>query len=107
MDGSAEKNLTSKPNPATWDLYLRTYFSNVCVVWLVCAATAAFGQTPAASTPGPMATLYRRITNVGLDPKQVYNVRGAAVDREDVHFSLDDGTIAFTEAIDGRITGAL
>lgn len=108
VDGSAEKNLTSKPSPDIWDLYLRTYFSNVCLLALLTAATAALCQTQ--STPpgtGPIATLYRRISTIGLDPKQVYNVRGAALDREDVHFSLDDGTIAFTEAIDGRITGAL
>jgi hypothetical protein len=36
----------------------------------------------------------------------VYRVRGASIDRPNLHLVLDDGTIAFTEDICGRITGA-
>jgi hypothetical protein len=50
--------------------------------------------------------LYRSLRSVGLDPQQTYKIREASIDREDVHLSLDDGTIAFTQSIEGRITGA-
>jgi hypothetical protein len=43
---------------------------------------------------------------VGLDPARVYKVRGASIDRSSIHISLDDGTIGFTQDVDGRITGA-
>src|SRR5208282_4440924 len=36
----------------------------------------------------------------------VYHVRDASIDRPNLHLDLDDGTLAFTEDICGRITGA-
>src|SRR6266496_2615465 len=36
----------------------------------------------------------------------VFRIREAALDRGPLHITLDDGTIAFSEAADGRITGA-
>ena len=55
---------------------------------------------------GPVLPLYRELRSVGLDPKQVYKIREAALDRDDVHLFLNDGTIAFTQSTAGRITGA-
>ncbi|HZD31476.1 MAG TPA: hypothetical protein VE779_07420, partial [Candidatus Angelobacter sp.] len=57
-------------------------------------------------TSGPVLPLYRALRDVGLDPQKVYKVREAAIDREDIHLWLNDGVIAFTQAVDGRITGA-
>lgn len=57
-------------------------------------------------TSGPVLPLYRALRDVGLDPQRVYKIREAGVDREDIHLWLNDGAIAFTEAVDGRITGA-
>ena len=57
-------------------------------------------------TSGPALPLYRALRSVGLDPQRVYQIREAAIDREDVHLWLNDGTIAFTQSVDGRITGA-
>src|ERR1039457_4696148 len=57
-------------------------------------------------TSGPVLPLYRALRNVGLDPQRVYKIREAAIDREDVHLWLNDGTIAFTQSVDGRVTGA-
>ena len=54
----------------------------------------------------PSAALYRQLRQIGLDPSKVYKIRGASIDREDVHMTLEDGVIAFTEAVDGRVTGA-
>src|SRR5271157_5491318 len=57
-------------------------------------------------TSGPVLPLYRALRSVGLDPQRVYKIREAAIDREDVHLFLNDGTIAFTQSVGGRITGA-
>jgi hypothetical protein len=57
-------------------------------------------------TSGPILPLYRELRRVGLDPHPVYKIRDAAIDREDVHLWLNDGTIAFMQTIDGRVTGA-
>ena len=54
----------------------------------------------------PAEALYLKLRSVGLDKSQVYTIREATLDRAKLHISLDDGTIAFTEAVDGHITGA-
>jgi len=63
-------------------------------------------QPETTSTTGEVLPLYRALRNVGLDPQAVYKIREAEIDREDVHIWLNDGTIAFTQAVDGHITGA-
>src|SRR5216683_5426375 len=75
--------------------------------WLV--AATAHSQPTGASPQCPQTTraLYSRIRSVGLDPQRVYHVRDASIDRPNLHIDLDDGTLAFTEDICGRITGAL
>jgi len=50
--------------------------------------------------------LYLRLRSVGLDAGKVYQLRQASLDRNQLHISLDDGTIAFTQDADGRVTGA-
>ena len=67
-------------------------------------AFAAQAAEPAAARPGE--ALYLQLGRVGLDAKRVYKVRDASIERPDVHISLEDGTIAFTEDVMGRITGA-
>jgi Peptidase family M1 domain len=61
-------------------------------------------NAPAASQPA--AALYLKLGSVGLDQTQVYKIREASLDRAKIHISLDDGTIAFTQAVDGHLTGA-
>ena len=55
---------------------------------------------------GPAETLYQQLRSVGLDRSRVYRVRDASLDRASSHISLSDGTIAFTEDVAGRVTGA-
>jgi len=43
---------------------------------------------------------------VGLDSTRVFKVRSASLDRSAIHITLEDGTIAFTKDVLGRITGA-
>jgi hypothetical protein len=54
----------------------------------------------------PAALLYRQLRDVHLDPKNFHRIREASIEREDIHITLDDGVIAFTQAVDGRVTGA-
>jgi hypothetical protein len=61
-------------------------------------------QTQAQS--GPAEALYLQLSSVGLDPDRVFKVRGASLDRAAIHITLEDGTIAFTKDVLGRITGA-
>ena len=72
------------------------------------AACSGMFQVRAAaqSSDKPAEALYLQLGNVGLDPSRVYKVRGASLDRSSAHISLDDGTIAFTQDVMGRVTGA-
>jgi len=72
------------------------------------ASSVACAQAvPDSSTcPATTAALYARLRSVGLNQQRVYRVRGVSVDRPNLHLTLDDGTLAFTEDICGRITGA-
>jgi len=73
-----------------------------------CLALPAGAQSvPAqAQSPGPGESLYLQLGNVGLDSTRVFKVRGAALDRAAIHIDLEDGNIAFTKDVLGRITGA-
>jgi len=54
----------------------------------------------------PAENLYLQLSKVGLDRSRVYTVRGLSLDRASLHLTLDEGTIAFTEDVAGRVTGA-
>lgn len=70
-----------------------------CVLCVLCGKCLS-AQEPSA------ANLYRQLQTVSLDPAHLYRIREADLEREDLHLSLDEGVIAFTHAIDGRVTGA-
>ena len=80
----------------------------IALAWCLVAATAG-AQATGSSSQCPQTTsgLYTRIRSVELDPQRVYRVREASIDRPNLHLDFDDGTLAFTEDICGRITGAL
>jgi hypothetical protein len=67
------------------------------------AGIPAFAQNPQEK---PAEALYLQLGQVGLDPTRVYQVRGASLNRSSVQISFEDGTIAFTQDVMGRITGA-
>jgi peptidase M1-like protein len=58
-----------------------------------------------AGTPVTAEALYAQLRSVGLDKSRVYRIREAALDRPGLHISLENGTVAFTGDIFGRITG--
>ncbi len=60
----------------------------------------------AADCPQTTAGLYSRIHSIGIDPQRVYRVRDGSIDRPNLHLDFDNGKLAFTEDICGRITGA-
>ena len=75
--------------------------------WCLAAATAcAQPAQPSPDCPQTTSALYARIRSVGLGPQRVYHVRDASIDRPSLHLDFEDGTLAFTEDICGRITGA-
>jgi hypothetical protein len=76
----------------------------LCVISGIACPQAA--ETGPPGSHGPAEALYLKLRSVGLDKTQVYKIREATLDRAKLHISLDDGTIAFTQAVDGRITGA-
>ena len=75
-------------------------------ILLLCMCAAFVQAQTLPLTSGPARPLYRELRNVGLDPQRVYKIREASINREDIHIWLNDGTIAFTQGVDGRITGA-
>src|ERR1035437_8630707 len=73
--------------------------------WLLAVAPCALAAGPRLECPQTTSGLYARIRSVGLDPQRVYRIRDASIDRPDLHIDFDDGTLAFTEDICGRLTG--
>ncbi|HVN18404.1 MAG TPA: M1 family aminopeptidase [Dongiaceae bacterium] len=73
-------------------------WASICLPRAVAVADTAKGK--------PAEDLYLQLGNVPLDPSRVYQVRSAALSRSSVHISLEDGTIAFTQDVLGRVTGA-
>jgi hypothetical protein len=67
---------------------------------------AASGERTSKLIPQSVEDLYDQLGRVGLDKARVYKAREIALDRAAFHISLDDGTIAFTEDVAGRVTGA-
>jgi hypothetical protein len=67
---------------------------------------AAQSSPPQSHVPGAAELLYLQLNSIGLDPARVFKVRGASLDRGAIHITLEDGTIAFTKDVLGKITGA-
>jgi hypothetical protein len=80
----------------------------VCGV-LICFAVWPFVMANAAAEIAgvkPAEALYLQLGQIGLDPARVYKVRDASLTRSAIQISLNDGTIAFTQDVMGRVTGA-
>jgi hypothetical protein len=66
------------------------------------------GTVPGDTPPSVQSaeSLYLQLRAVGLSKSRVYRVRDLSIDRAAFHVTLNDGTIAFTEDVVGRVTGA-
>ena len=51
-------------------------------------------------------SLYLQLRTVTLDKARVYRLRDVSIDRAAIHITLNNGTIAFTGDVAGRVTGA-
>jgi hypothetical protein len=83
------------------------------IVLALCADASIFlpaqdgrPTAPQAHHPGPAETLYLQLSSVELDLGRVFQVREASLDRQSIHITLEDGTIAFAKDVLGKITGA-
>src|SRR5277367_4615146 len=90
------------------------------LVWLLLVSTAVSwsqdAPTPPAETaaktpektppPNSAESVYLQLRTVGLDKARVYRLRDVSIDRAAIQITLNDGTIAFTEDVAGRVTGA-
>jgi len=72
----------------------------------ILASPRACRAASEAHQPGPAESLYLQLSSVSLDPGRVFRVRETSVDRFAIHITLEDGTIAFTQDVLGKITGA-
>jgi hypothetical protein len=77
---------------------------HLTLVLLLVASAAAAG--PPIDAPGPAVTLYHELRDLELDPARVYEIRDASMDRGEIHITLNRGTIAFSQSVEGRVTGA-
>src|ERR1700693_919295 len=89
----------------------------VCLALVIGAMTPSRAQIAPNTEAGPAAakptaqsisaeTLYLQLRSVGLDKSRVCRIRETSFDRAAFHITLNDGTIAFTEDVAGRVTGA-
>src|SRR5450755_148152 len=85
---------------------IQTARSTTTILAFLFTALAWAQSEPIPACPQTTAALYESLRSVELDPQRVYHVREANLDRPDLHLDLDDGTLAFTKDICGRITGA-
>jgi hypothetical protein len=73
----------------------------------VSATERAAGAGMPDNASRPAEQLFLRLGSVGLDAARVHHVRDAHIDRPGLYLTLEDGTIAFTEDVLGRVTGAV
>jgi len=64
------------------------------------------GKGATSSGQKPAEKLYLELHNVGLNPDRAYLIREGSIDRPGLHVTFEDGLIAFTQDVAGKITGA-
>jgi hypothetical protein len=74
------------------------------VTSLMIAAVAALAGVQA---PAEADAMLAQLSKIRLDKKQVYSVRDITLNRDVLSISLNRGVLAFTEALDGKVTGAV
>ena len=81
--------------------------SAVAVAAQTTPAQSAASQTlTSAEQPNPATQLYLQLANTELDPQRLYRIRDASLDRPSVQITFNEGSIAFTRDVEGRVTGA-
>jgi hypothetical protein len=85
---------------------VRLQLSWLAVGCLLACTVSAQTVAPSAACPQTASALYARLSSVPLDEHRLFRIRDGRVDRPGLHLIFDDGKLAFTEDICGRITGA-
>jgi hypothetical protein len=75
------------------------------LLWATVLPGAALADD-AASGPGNAVSTYRALASVRLDPNRVFRVRDLSIETHEIHLTFNDGVIAFTQPVNGVITGA-
>ena len=78
----------------------------VFILFVGTAQVVRASETPVAVKPKNAEELYSQLRTIGLDKSRVFRIRDASLDRSSLHIAFENGTIAFTQDVDGRITGA-
>src|SRR5262245_62140362 len=91
---------------------MRRPLSSLVTKVLLLVATAATlplsAQQPAnAGGTATAVNLYRDFLSPTFSPQDIFEVREVLIEREDLHFALNDGVLAFMKAVDGHVTGAV
>ena len=75
--------------------------------WFRALVAIAFVTTPGLAWAVQGEATLAQLSKVRLDKTQIYSVRDITLNRDVLSISLNRGAIAFTEAIEGKITGAV
>ena len=68
---------------------------------------AAFAALASMKAPAEADAMLAQLSKIRLDKKQIYSVRDITLTRDVLSISLNRGAIIFTEAVDGKVTGAV
>src|SRR5689334_16845234 len=68
---------------------------------------AAFAALASMKAPAEADAMLAQLSKIRLDKKQIYSVRDITLTRDVLSISLNRGAIVFTEALDGKVTGAV
>ncbi|ABF43276.1 peptidase M1, membrane alanine aminopeptidase [Candidatus Koribacter versatilis Ellin345] len=76
----------------------------ITVALLACSCVLCAQENPPAAA-NTILPLYHALRTVRLDTSKVFKIREAVIDREDLHIFFNDGTVVFTQEVEGKITG--
>jgi hypothetical protein len=68
---------------------------------------AVFAASASIAAPAEADAMLAQLSKIRLDKKQIYSVRGITLTRDVLSISLNRGALAFTETVDGKVTGAV
>jgi hypothetical protein len=68
---------------------------------------AVFAASASIAAPAEADAMLAQLSKIRLDKKQIYSVRGITLNRDVLSISLNRGALAFTETVDGKVTGAV
>ncbi len=73
---------------------------------LACAFQTRAAQKPDVSADRDAVTVYKQLLEVGVDPRQVFSIRGARLNRGGINLYFDRGYVGIFKPVVGHITGA-